>query len=81
MLDGTAVLKKRNRCIIESKDDDGTTTEVDVTDYKDIYYHSIPSIYKHISPTKEEISSAEGTQVTPSLPVDIKRYVEFMTPK
>ncbi len=36
---------------------------------------------RHISPTDEEITAAETNGVTPSLPVDTVRYLEFLTPK
>lgn len=36
---------------------------------------------KHVSPTPDEINAAEQNGATPSLPIDIIRYVEFLTPK
>ncbi len=53
----------------------------DVTHYEDRYYHTIPSLWKHISPTDEEIAAESINGVTPSTPVDIKRSVEFLTAK
>ncbi len=41
----------------------------------------MPGFLKHVSPTDEEISAAESNGVTPSLPVDMVRYLEFLTPK
>ncbi len=54
---------------------------VDNTLYEDVSYHTIPSILRHVSPTEEEIKAAKDTGVTPSIPVDMVRYVEFLTPK
>lgn len=53
----------------------------DITHYEDRYYHTIPSLWKHISPTDEEIVAATTNGVTPSTPIDIKRSVEFLTAK
>ncbi len=55
--------------------------EVDKTQYEDRYYHTIPSVWSHISPTDDEIIAAKTNGMTPSLPVDQIRYVEFLTPK
>lgn len=54
---------------------------IDITDYKDMDFHTIPSLMKHVSPTNKEINAAESSGITPSLPVDMVRYVEFYTPK
>jgi hypothetical protein len=36
---------------------------------------------KHVSPTPDELTAAEQNGATPSLPIDMIRYVEFLTPK
>ncbi len=54
---------------------------IDTTVREDYNYRLIPGFLKHISPTDEEISAAEQNGVTPSLPVDMVRYLEFLTPK
>ena len=51
------------------------------TTYENFTFHTIPSILRHASPTPQEIEVAKKSQTTPSLPVDIKRYAEFLTPK
>jgi hypothetical protein len=56
-------------------------TTYDNTTYKDILYHTIPSIVYHKSPTDDEIAAALKTGATPSLSIDMDRYVEFQTPK
>lgn len=53
----------------------------DITHYENRYYHTVPSLWKHISPEEKEIAAAKENGVTPSLPVDIKRSVEFLTAK
>ncbi len=80
-LDGTSILKKNNYCSITEVDASGATYIIDVTQYQDQSFHSIPSLFKHVSPTDEEISAANINTMTPSLPVDMVRYVEFITPK
>ncbi len=51
---------------------------VDTTHYEDRYYHKIPgNIWSHVSPTDEEIAAAKVSGVTPSLPVDQIRFVEY----
>ena len=57
------------------------TSSTDNTQYKNIVFHTIPSLYQHISPTDEEIAAAKANKVTPSLPIDMVRYVEFVTPR
>lgn len=52
---------------------------MDTTVYEDRVFHTIPSLLHHISPTDDEIQAAEDNGVTPSLPVDMVRYVEFLT--
>lgn len=79
-LDGKAVQTSANSCIRETGTVDSPSS-VDDTLYEDRYYHSIPSLAKHISPTSAEISAAESNGATPSLPVDIVRSFEFLTPK
>ena len=51
------------------------------TTYESLAFHTIPSVLRHASPTPQEIEVVKKSQMTPSLPVDIKRYVEFLTPK
>ncbi len=83
-LDGKEIARSANTCITtqtSGNGDDMTTTTVDSTLYKNLSFHTIPSLYKHISPTDEEIVAAKVNTVTPSLPVDMVRYVEFLTPK
>jgi hypothetical protein len=46
-----------------------------------VSYHTIPSLLRHVSPTSAEIEAAKNTNITPSLPIDMVRYVEFLTPK
>ena len=41
----------------------------------------IPSLLTHVSPTSEEITAAEVNQVTPNIPVDVIRSLDFLTPK
>jgi hypothetical protein len=53
----------------------------DNTQYKSVTFHTIPSLYHHTSPTDEEIAAARSNTVTPSLAIDMERYVEFFTPK
>ncbi len=59
--------------------EDMTTTDTSIRE--DVSFRTIPSILRHVSPTDEEIQAAEANGVTPSLPVDMIRYVEFLTPK
>lgn len=54
---------------------------IDITDYEDMDFHTIPSLMKHVSPTNEELNAAQSSGITPSIPVDMVRYVEFYTPK
>lgn len=54
---------------------------IDITDYKDMDFHTIPSLMKHVSPTNTEINAAQSSGITPGLAVDMVRYVEFYTPK
>lgn len=54
---------------------------VDNTRYENQFFHTIPSILHHVSPTESEISAAKSNGLTPSLAVDMDRYVEFLTPK
>ncbi len=58
-----------------------TGTMVDNTRYENQFFHTIPSILHHVSPTESEISAAKSNGLTPSLAVDMDRYVEFLTPK
>lgn len=75
-LDGSKVKTITKTCIYSN--DNWTTDE---TLYQDQYFHTIPSVLRHISPTDEEFNAAKKNGVTPSLPVDMIRYVEFLTPK
>ncbi len=54
---------------------------VDDTIHEDRYYHTIPSVWSHVSPTDEELSGAKANGITPSLAIDQIRFVEFLTPK
>ncbi len=76
-LDTTSLVTKSNFCSIT----DALGDTIDTTQYKNVVFHTIPSLYHHLSPTDEEISAAEANTVTPSLPIDLVRYVEFLTPK
>lgn len=79
-LDGVTVATANNTCIetIGSWED---FTQVDKTVRENWNYRTIPGFLKHISPTDDEIAAAETNGVTPSLPVDMVRYLEFLTPK
>ncbi|MBC7503535.1 VCBS repeat-containing protein [Candidatus Gracilibacteria bacterium] len=79
-LDGKSIMNKSNTCITTSGPADDLIT-IDETQYKNVIFHTIPSLYHHNSPTDEEILAAKSNTVTPSLPIDIERYVEFFTPK
>ncbi len=84
MLDGREIARSDSTCITtltSGVGDDTTTTTVDSTQYKNLSFHTIPSLYHHTSPTDEEIAAAMANRMTPSLPVDMVRYVEFVTPK
>lgn len=48
---------------------------------RDIRYHTIEGILHHTSPTDEEIEAAEVNGMTYSLPIDVERSIEFITPK
>lgn len=61
-----------------SKDDD---IIVNYTNYRTLTYHTIDGILRHISPTQEEIAAADKNGVTPNLPIDINRSIEFLTKK
>jgi hypothetical protein len=50
------------------------------TNTENLEFHTIPSIYRHASPTTEEIAAAQSGGVTPSLAIDMERFVEFITP-
>lgn len=80
-LNGQAIRTANRTCITDSAIGDTTPVIVDTTTYENQVFHTIPSLLRHISPTDEEISAAKGNGVTPSLPVDTVRYVEFLTPK
>lgn len=77
-LDGRKVRSGTNTCS-EIRGNGEDQQEIDTTVYEDRAYHSIPSLWRHISPTSEEISAAEKNGVTPSIPVDIERSFEFIT--
>jgi len=47
--------------------------------YSYVYnYKTIPSYIKHISPTKEELSGQIIAKVSPNLPIDVDRYIDFI---
>ena len=52
--------------------------EVDKTQYEDRYYHEISSVWSHASPTDIELAAAKKNGMTPSLPIDQIRYVEYL---
>ena len=54
---------------------------VNYTNYRTLKYHTIDGVLRHISPTQEEISAADKNGVTPNLPIDINRSIEFLTKK
>jgi len=82
-LDGTSIQTANSICMNNAAE--GTSATVnrwdDMTTYENIYFHTIPSILHHISPTDEELSAAIENGATPSIPVDMVRYLEFYTPK
>lgn len=80
-LDGVNILSKNNSCTSSITDESGALIIIDSTQYQDEIYHTIPSLFKHVSPTDEEINAAKMNTITPSIPVDMVRYVEFITPK
>lgn len=77
-LDGQVIKRIARTCIMIGGD---TESSVDTTTYENQIFHTIPSLLHHISPTDDEIAAAKQNGVTPSLPVDMIRYVEFLTPK
>ena len=79
-LNGQAMKVANNLCI-QTMGGGDSSYEVDNTFYEDRYYHTIPSVWSHVSPTDEEISASKANGVTPSLAIDQIRYVEFLTPK
>ncbi len=81
-VDGKSIASANRSCIYTYADSEGAYTyTVDNTDYEDRYYHSVPSILTHISPTPEEYLAAETGITTPSLAIDEVRSLEFLTPK
>ena len=80
ILDGRVVKQGNNVCITYGNPESGNP-DIDTTVYENRSYRSIPSLWKHLSPTSEEIAAATQNGVTPSLPVDIKRSIEFLTAK
>lgn len=74
--------RKNNKPCIEMVHggDDGSE-QVNFTNYRDLRYHTIEGILYHISPTEQEIAAAESAGVTPNIPVNINRSVEFLTKK
>jgi hypothetical protein len=75
-VDGVTKKSATNSCIVY--DMDGNS--IDNTIYEDVAFHTIPSILRHISPTDEELAAADNSSLVPSLPVDMVRYMEFLTP-
>lgn len=61
--------------------DPSTRARIDRTKYQDVTYHTIPGILRHASPTDTEFDAAVQNGATPNLPIDMVRYLEFMTPK
>jgi hypothetical protein len=79
-VDGIKIKTANNPCI-ETIGTGEESTTVDNTKYIDQYYHTIPSSVYHKSPDDAEYLAAKNTGITPSLPVDKNRYLEFLTPK
>ena len=67
-LDGKGVSSVDNSC------------DRDNTVYRDISFHTIDSMVHHTSPSLDELNAATENGVTPSLPVDMTRAVEFVSP-
>lgn len=77
-VDGSIIAEKDNECTLQAGAD-GTLNNN--TTYRSIVYHTIDSLSHHTSPTVEELAAAKKNGSTPSLAIDTKRYVEFITPK
>jgi hypothetical protein len=77
--DGTIVAQSNRTCkeFIGAWDD---ITEIDKTIYESVSFHTIPSLLRHVSPTEAEVAAAENNWATPSLPVDMVRYLEYLDP-
>lgn len=74
--------QNNNSCIYTTKSgSDGDSETVNRTNYRNLSYHTIDGILYHISPTEEELKAAEKNGVTPNLPININRSVEFVTKK
>jgi hypothetical protein len=76
-LNGNIIIDADKSCITTLWSGEDTYT-VDNTSYESVSYHTIPSLLRHVSPTNAEIEAAKNTNVTPSLPIDMVRYVEFL---
>jgi len=48
-------------------------------DWSTYSYKTISSHIKHISPTADEYAAQLTNQVSPSLPIDTKRYIDFIS--
>jgi hypothetical protein len=79
ILDGAKIKTATRTCISTTGWED--SREIDTTTYENKRFHTIPGFIRHISPTDDEISAALNNGVTPSLPIDLQRYIEFLTPK
>lgn len=81
-IDGQKI-ENNNSCVYTYKEGgkDGETYTVNNTNYRNLNYHTIDGILYHISPTNDEIAAAESNGVTPNLPINIDRSVEFLTKK
>lgn len=46
-----------------------------------MYFKTIPSIIKHVSPTRSELEAIIANPIIQDLPVDVDRYVDFISAK
>ncbi|MBX9808982.1 hypothetical protein K2X92_01155, partial [Candidatus Gracilibacteria bacterium] len=76
-VDGVVVKQANNTCS-ERRGHYIDEITVDTTHYEDRYYHTIPSVWSHVSPTDQEIAAAKSNGTTPSLAVDQIRFVEYL---
>lgn len=61
--------------------ENSSTSSFNHTNYRSLNYHTIEGILRHVSPTQEELKAAEDNGVTPNLPINTTRYIEFVTKK
>lgn len=79
-LDNTVIHTATNTCISQLGSGDSVYDE-DTTLYENQSFHTVSSLMRHASPTAEEIDAATKNTMTPSLPIDTIRSVQFLTPK